>query len=66
MSFWRDLLGDIKRIAMVQDDVRRLDVQVQKIDDRLSQQGERIARLEGMVGWVRPTGSTRPPRLPDR
>lgn len=65
MNFWRDLLGDIKRIAILHDDVRRLETQVDKLNDRVSQHGERLARIEGMIGWVQSTAPpSRPPRLP--
>ena len=62
MSFWRDLVGDIKRLAVLHDDVRHLGNDVERLTDRVASQGERIATLEGIVGWVRsdPPG---PPRI---
>lgn len=67
MSFWRDLVRDIKAIAVLHDDVGRLQVQVDRLDARVTSQGERIARIEGALGWVQsraPDPVPPPPRLP--
>jgi hypothetical protein len=59
MSFWRDLLVDIKSMAVLHDDVQRLEKRVDKIDDRVVSHGERLANIEGLINWIRPS-----PRLP--
>lgn len=64
MSFWCDLFGDVKKIVVLNDDVRRLESQVERLSERMAQQGERIARIEGAIGWART--ELPPPRLPSR
>jgi hypothetical protein len=59
MSFWRDLLKDIKSLAVLHEDVRRLETRVEKIDDRVTRHGERLAHIEGIIGWAQSQ-----PRLP--
>lgn len=62
MSVWRDLLKDIKSLAVLHEDVRRLEDRVEKIDTRVTTHGERLAYVEGIIGWAQ----SQSPRLPDR
>jgi hypothetical protein len=60
MSFWRDLLSDIKAMAVLHDDVRRMEQRIDKLDTTVSRQGERLAYIEGLIGFVQSQ-----PRLPN-
>lgn len=60
MSFWRDLLLDIKAMAVLHEDVRRIEKRVDSLDSTVSRHGERLAYIEGLIGFVQSQ-----PRLPN-
>jgi hypothetical protein len=60
MTFWRDLLLDIKSMAVLHDDVRRMEQRFEKLDTTVTRQGERLAYIEGLIGFVQSQ-----PRLPN-
>ena len=63
MSLLRDAFATVRRIAALDTDVRRLEREIEKLDQRTYDHGNRISRIEGLIEFATRGG---PPRLPKR
>jgi hypothetical protein len=62
MALWRDLVGDIRRLLLLDDKVGRMEAQLLRIDDRVAHHEIRLVQLETAMFGPLPPDRLRLPR----
>jgi hypothetical protein len=62
MALWRDLVGDIRRLLLLDDKVQRVEAKLDRTDDRLAHHEARLIQLETALFGPIPPDRLRLPR----
>jgi hypothetical protein len=62
MALWRDLVGDVRRLLLLDDKVGRMEGQLDRIDDRVAHHELRLVQLETAMFGPMPPDRLRLPR----
>lgn len=62
MALWRDLVGDVRRLLLLDDKVGRMEAQLDRIDDRVAHHELRLVQLETAMFGPLPPDRLRLPR----
>ncbi len=55
MSFWRDLLGDVRRLMLMDDKVARMESKLDRIDAQVANHESRLVQIEtALFGPISP------------
>ena len=49
MSFWRDLLGDVRRLMLMDDKVARMEAKLDKVDAQVANHEARLVQIETAI-----------------